>query len=544
MKPNLSDLSLVAALLAALAQPALTQEREPSHRQTNGPPQQAGGFGEILTEIGDFDGDGYLDYAVTAKNYQIGGLSLGRVYVYSGRSGALLTTFDGSEHAASFGLGVADVGDVTGDGVRDFVIGSPLHALSNGTSSAGRVVGLSGADGSMIWDREGDTLLGRLGDHVLAIGSTAGGAVAVGVVETGFDSTTLNNCGRVLYLDPGTGTILGWVEGDLANKKLGTTVAGYPESGVVYAGTNDGLVYDATFTAGMTVAVNVLGAGPGSADTVQLALLQGATPGSLTFAAGYRSADTSGFVNNGVIEIYAMGGGTPLLTIDGPHSIASAGRLLAHGRDIDGDGVDELIYLHDATSFTLPATIKVVNQAGVELDSFSFSGLNSGMLASIPDVTGDGRGEVLASVNNGNALLFEARLYSDGLQEGTPTSTLGGFTRGFDIDAGVAHAGDIYGQLYSLSGASPGVVAAPGAPLAPLNVDGNTITIMGLAGTVLFPDAFGFLDGAGRANTTMTLNGNLTNLLSGSEFTTCVVVIPLSGTDVVFASNPDVFMVP
>ena len=544
MKPSHSRVSLVAALLAALAVPNAAQEREPSHRQTNGPPQAAGDFGEVVTELGDYDGDGFLDYAVSARNFVVGGLSVGRVYVYSGRSGALLTTFDGTQHGAGFGLGVADVGDVTGDGVRDFVIGAPFYDSGSGTTSVGHVSGVSGADGSVLWEREGNILLGELGEFVLAVGSTATGASAVGVVEKGFDSTTLSKCGRVLYLNPLTGTVLGWVEGDLANRKLGSTIAGYPESGVIYAGTNHGLVYDASFTGGTSLAANVLGSGPGSVDKVQLALMAGVTPGSFSFAAGYRSADTNGLVNNGVVRLYSLGGSTPFLSIDGPHSGAQAGRMLGHARDVDGDGIDELIYVHDDTSFILPSTIKVVSQSGATLESFKFAGLNSGRIASLPDVTGDGLGEVLVGVNNGNALFYEARLYSAGLKEGAPSSTLGGFTRGFDIDAGDAHAGDIYGQLYSLSGASPGVVADPGAPLAPLNVDGTTLTIMGLAGTVLFPDAFGFLDGAGQANTTMTLNNNLTNLLSGSEFTTCVVVVPLNGTNVVFASNPDVFEVP
>lgn len=422
----------VALTLPILAPSALTQDREPSHRQTNGPPQSSGSFGENVKALGDLDGDGFADYAVSARNYRVGGIPVGRVYVYSGRSAAELLTVDGTQSGAGFGKGVADVGDVTADGVRDLVIGSPFYDDS-GLNSVGRVACYSGADGSQVWELIGDSLLAELGEYVLSFGPTSGGAAAVAVSEKGYDSPTLTNVGRVVYLVPATGALLGWVEGDLINKQLGAVMVGYPEASIVYASTNHGLVYDAGFAGGVSTATNILPTALGSLDKATLAILAGPTPGSFRFAVGYRTADSNGFVNNGVIQLYALGGGTPLLTLDGPHQIAQAGRILGHGRDIDGDGIDELIYLHDGTSFVQPSTIKVVTQGGVEIDSIDYGGLNAGEITSLLDVNGDGRGELLVGVSNGNALLYEATLFTQGLDEGTPGAVLNGFASNPDV---------------------------------------------------------------------------------------------------------------
>ncbi|HEV8323189.1 MAG TPA: hypothetical protein VG389_16355 [Myxococcota bacterium] len=89
-------------------------------------PGSGGSFGAALA-AGDLDGDALADLAVSAPD-----LSDGHVYVYYGTPAAPLTgTFDrdvpgpaGAGMPGSFGTAVA-VGDVSGDGVDDLMIGAP-----------------------------------------------------------------------------------------------------------------------------------------------------------------------------------------------------------------------------------------------------------------------------------------------------------------------------------------------------------------------------------------------------------------------------------
>jgi hypothetical protein len=70
-----------------------------------------------MTSLGDVDGDGCADYALGAWYHDY-------VNVYSGKSGALLSSMHGVASEA-FGYAIADAGDVDGDGAHDLAIGAP-----------------------------------------------------------------------------------------------------------------------------------------------------------------------------------------------------------------------------------------------------------------------------------------------------------------------------------------------------------------------------------------------------------------------------------
>jgi hypothetical protein len=82
------------------------------------------GLGERVRGGGDVDGDGYVDFVATAPQADNGALNSGRVYAFSGRTGALVRSVGGG--AQGFGLG-NDLGcgfDVDGDGLADAVAGA------------------------------------------------------------------------------------------------------------------------------------------------------------------------------------------------------------------------------------------------------------------------------------------------------------------------------------------------------------------------------------------------------------------------------------
>lgn len=82
--------------------------------------------GEVLADLWDINGDGYIDIGFGAPH---GGIGTGFVFVYGGGP-----QIDGRYDAgvgfggdSKFGTSLASVGDVTGDGLSDFIVGGPNY---------------------------------------------------------------------------------------------------------------------------------------------------------------------------------------------------------------------------------------------------------------------------------------------------------------------------------------------------------------------------------------------------------------------------------
>jgi hypothetical protein len=81
-------------------------------------------FGSAVGYLGDFNLDGYFDLLIGDPSYDN---ALGRVYVYSGKTGELLVRYtgDADSWANNFGFAVFSAGDLTGNEVPDLIVGSP-----------------------------------------------------------------------------------------------------------------------------------------------------------------------------------------------------------------------------------------------------------------------------------------------------------------------------------------------------------------------------------------------------------------------------------
>lgn len=80
------------------------------------------GFGTSPSDVGDVDGDGHADILVGAWQFAGAAASGGRAYLYSGRDGALMHTYTSRIPGDTFGFDAVGMGDVNGDGVVDFLI--------------------------------------------------------------------------------------------------------------------------------------------------------------------------------------------------------------------------------------------------------------------------------------------------------------------------------------------------------------------------------------------------------------------------------------
>ena len=113
--------------------------------------QEDGRFGTAVAALGDVNSDGVADVAVGVPGHDLGGedglANVGTVYVFSGKTGALIRTLDdpprgGEEAGAAFGSSLANAGDVNSDGASDLIIGAP---------GEGRVHVFNGKTGSLLY---------------------------------------------------------------------------------------------------------------------------------------------------------------------------------------------------------------------------------------------------------------------------------------------------------------------------------------------------------------------------------------------------------
>src|SRR5262245_7503242 len=135
-------------------------------------------LGLSVAGLGDVSGDGVPDVIVGAPPFPIGSTDPPQARAYSGATGALLYVLSSSSPDDSFGTSVSGIGDMSGDGVRDVIVGAP-RASPGGVTFAGRATIFSGSTGVAIpglafsGASQGD----QLGGAVAAAGDVNGDGV-------------------------------------------------------------------------------------------------------------------------------------------------------------------------------------------------------------------------------------------------------------------------------------------------------------------------------------------------------------------------------
>jgi hypothetical protein len=246
-------------------------------------------FGVSMARLGDLDGDGFDDFVVGASTNQITGAERGRAFVCSGATGAELHELQASRSGVWFGGHVANAGDVDGDGKDDILVGG------NYGNAPGLVTLYSGHTGESLLTFGDDAIGPDYGFRVCGTGDADGdGRPDLAISAPSFTNRT-KAPGRVQILSSKTGKVIVELQGEQRGEGFGSTLCA---------------LENWTRRSGGSLAVAARRGGPIGAGYVRI----------------FR-------INNGSPEqTFTTGTGTAVIG----HSMASIG-------DTDGDGYPELL---------------------------------------------------------------------------------------------------------------------------------------------------------------------------------------------------------
>ncbi|HKB16773.1 MAG TPA: hypothetical protein VKF62_11960 [Planctomycetota bacterium] len=317
-------------------------------------------LGFACASAGDVDGDGRQDQVVGAAGVSPPGAGgAGRVLVFSGATGLVLRTIDGTDTGGALGFSVAGARDVNGDGVPDVVAGAPQTSIP-GTFAVGRAGVWSGATGALLYAFTGASANAFLGFSVagpgdldgdgraeVAVGAPLSGTVALGPVGqvfvysglTGLPLYTLNGSAiadGVGFRLATPGDLNGDGVEDLLAGAPGASPGGLPLAGqaLAYSGAN-GAVLQTLDGSGPADFFGWSASGAGDLDR----------DGLLDVAVGAPFVDvpapTGLKIDAGQVKVYS--GSNAILTLDGDAAFDEFGSSVAPAGDADADGFPELL---------------------------------------------------------------------------------------------------------------------------------------------------------------------------------------------------------
>jgi hypothetical protein len=244
-----------------------------------------------VSNISDLDDDGVTDILIGApRTDYFPNDDAGAIMVKSVGGDTLLYTLRPRGDGYYFGYSVARVGDIDDDGTEDFIVGAP-GAAPGRLYDAGSVFILGGGSGDTVMEINGDVENMRLGWQVDNAGDTDGD----GKNDVIIASTVLS--GTVIIISSADGHVLHRVSGDKQGSLFGYSIAGLDD-------------------------VN--------------------EDGKADFAVGAPEYDSAGSTL-GRVFVFSGADASELYHLNGMQSDSKFGYALDGGKDIDGDGVADLI---------------------------------------------------------------------------------------------------------------------------------------------------------------------------------------------------------
>lgn len=349
-----------------------------------------GQFGWIARQIGDLDKDGVLDFVTTAPTWKN---SLGKVYVYSGKSGKLLFEREGRQ-GSQYGFSANYVGDVNGDGTPD--------VITSGMVGRGYVEVLSGKDGSVIHTLEAEKAGLQFGLIVHGIGDANDDGHADFIVTAPKADGNQPGSGKATGYSGKDGSELFVLFGEKTGDNFGVSAAS--DGKVVVIGAKDA----GDHQGGEVYVYDLKNSEPklkfsikNRPESVELGMYFVSLPGDTNddgvgdiFCVDF--SDSKGVQGGGRVLIASGTDGSILLNIDGKVPGENLGTSISNAGDVDGDGAGDLVVGAWQNSERAPSAGKCYvfsGRSGKVLETFTArqAGDTLGFDAQgIGDVDGDG----------------------------------------------------------------------------------------------------------------------------------------------------------
>ncbi len=305
-------------------------------------------LGGAVAAAGDVDQDGHGDLLVGAP---YGAAGHGEVRLYSGATGAVLKSWQGSAAGDQFGRCVSGTQDVDGDGIPDVLVGAPQADI--GGPNAGELSLFSGSDGTLLRVHRGSTF-DQLGFSTVGTGDLNGdgrGDYAVGVP---FSDAAAFNGGAVMVFSGTDGALLYQVAGQVAGDQLGFGLSGGQElngDGVLDLGVCAPGADANGFDSGAAYALSGLDGsllrvfpGPGPGLYLSAVSLLGDVNGDGRGEVLAGCAGAQGAANEaGQVELFSGSDGSSLKLFLGPRALGWFGAAVAGGGDVNGDGIPDFL---------------------------------------------------------------------------------------------------------------------------------------------------------------------------------------------------------
>jgi hypothetical protein len=389
-------------------------------------------FGTSLSTAGDVNGDGYSDIIVGAHLYDNGQSNEGRVYVYHGSSGGLLTTASWineiNQANAYYGFSVSLAGDVNGDGYSDAIVGA--YSFDNGQTDEGKAYVYPGSAAGLsltsIWEIESNQSFANYGYSVSGAGDVNGDGYSDIISGAPKLDSGQTDEGKVfVYYGSSTGPSLtpNWTsESNQVSANYGVCVTSAGD--VNGDGFCDIIVGANLYDSGQTDEGRAF---IFNGSSTGLSLLPGWTGESNQVSAYYgTSAATAGDVNG-----------------DGFSDVIVGACLFDNGEIDEGKS---FVYYGSASNLS-----QIENWSAESNQSNAFFGWS---VSSAGDVNGDGYGDVIVGAKdyaNGQSLEGRAFVY---LGSSAGISTVANWTAEPDLSTSrfgqsVSTAGDVNGDGYS-----------------------------------------------------------------------------------------------
>lgn len=323
-------------------------------------------FGMALASLADLNGDGIQEYAVGAPLSDPNGKDdAGSVWVYDGATGMVLYQWDGIDGGDQFGFAVADAGDVDLDGTSDIIVGAPYEKVGN-IQAAGVARVISGDDQSILLTINGDERYALLGTAVDGMGDVNGdGHSDLAVGEPWSEPFGFYRGGSAFIFDGVTGGVLFQSDAPKDGWYWGSAIAN--------AGDVDG-------------------------DGLNDVIVGG------TFA----DVRPSGHDNSGLASVFSSASGTAIMHIRGQMPMDMMGNAVDGMGDVDGDGLADVVvgaYLVMINNKPGAGATYLVSGNGSVL--IRFEGLrvwerNGWAVANAGDVDLDGVNDILSAGHTGD----------------------------------------------------------------------------------------------------------------------------------------------